>query len=175
MEEEILVNPEISIEYTTFEELVAENSGHELDYLELVSRDPLSMDTATLAFSLNRFIRMSGPLMEKLLLTLDEDDPPGLKEIFESKGLELDKNQAQRLRNIIFSFRDSDEGEASFNLVKALQVMTIARQRRRVILNLGESYKTPNEGWIEEDFDGDEGASEMVRSIEDPHWHEREE
>ncbi len=114
MEEEILVNPEISIEYTTFEELVAENSGHELDYLELVSRDPLSMDTATLAFSLNRFIRMSGPLMEKLLLTLDEDDPPGLKEIFESKGLELDKNQAQRLRNIIFSFRDSGDGEAGF-------------------------------------------------------------
>jgi hypothetical protein len=44
-----------------------------------------------------------------------------------------------------------------------------------VILNLGESYKTPDEGWIEEDFGGDEGAREMVRSIEDPHWDGREE
>ncbi len=175
MEEEILVNPEISAIYETFEELMAENSGHELDYLELVSLDPLSMDTATLAFSLSRFVRMSGPLMEKLLLTLGEDDSPGLKEIFESKGLELDKNQAQKLRNIIFSFRDSEDGEAGSNLVKALQLMTISRQRRRVTLNLGESYKAPDEGWIEEDFGGDENAREMVRSIEDPHWDEREE
>ncbi len=175
MEEEILVNPEISAIYETFEELMAENSGHELDYLELVSLDPLSMDTATLAFSLSRFIRMSGPLMEKLLLTLAEDDSPGLREIFESKGLELDKNQAEKLRNIIFSFRDSEDGEAGSNLVKALQLMTISRQRRRVTLNLGESYKAPDEGWIEEDFGGDESAREMVRSIEDPHWDEREE
>ncbi|MFH0960158.1 MAG: hypothetical protein V1897_15805 [Pseudomonadota bacterium] len=175
MEEEILVNPDISAEYRTFEELVAENSGHELDYLELVSRDPLSMDSATLAFSLSRFMRLSGPLMEKLLLSLGEEDSPGLKEIFQSKGVELDKNQAQKLRNIFISFRDSKDSEAGLNLVKALQVMTIARQRQRVTLNLGESYKTPNEGWIEEDFGGDEGAREMVRAIEDPHWDEREE
>ena len=81
MEEEILVIPEISVEYRTFEELITENSGHELEYLELVSKDPLSIDAATLAFSLSRFLRMSGPLMETLLLTLGEDDPPELMEI----------------------------------------------------------------------------------------------
>lgn len=175
MEEEILVIPEISAEYRTFEELITENSGHELEYLELVSKDPVSMDAATLAFSLSRFLRMSGPLMEKLLLTLGEDDPPELMEILKTKGLELDRNQAEKLRHIVVSFKDSEDGEAGPNLVRALQIITIARQRPRVILNLGESYKAPNEGWLEEDFGGDEGAWEMVKSIEDPRWDQREE
>ncbi len=59
MEEEILVNPEISAEFRTFEELVSENTGNELEYLNLVEKDPIAMDSATLAFSLSRFMRLS--------------------------------------------------------------------------------------------------------------------
>ena len=59
-------------------------------------------------------------------------------------------------------------------LVKALQIMTITRQRRRVTLNLGESYKAPDEGWLEEDFGGDEGILETVKAVEDPRWNQQE-
>jgi len=174
MEEEILANPNISEEYRTFEELVSENTGHELDYLDLVAKDPSSMDAATLAFSMNNLIRLSGSLMEKLLVSLNQDDAPNLKEILETKGIDLDKKQASKLKNIIFAFRDSNDEETRDVLVKALQIMTITRQRRRVTLNLGESYKAPDEGWLEEDFGGDEGILETIKSVEDPRWNEQE-
>lgn len=174
MEDEILVNPDISAEYSTFEELVSENTGNELDYLDLVAKDPQSMDAATLAFSLSRFMRLSGPLMEKLLVSLSQDDSPDLKDIFQTKGIELDKTQATKLRNIFLAFRDSQDEEASATLVRALQIVTIVRQRRRVTLNLGESFRVPDEGWLEEDFGGDEIALEMVKSIEDPQWIQQE-
>ena len=71
MEEEILANPDISAEFRTFEELVFENSGHEVDYLNLVSKDPSIMDVATLSFAMSSLMRLSGPLMEKLLESLE--------------------------------------------------------------------------------------------------------
>ncbi len=174
MEEEIVANPNISAEYSTFEELVSENTGHELDYLDLVTKDPSSMDAATLAFSMNNLIRLSGSLVEKLLVSLNQDNAPNLKEILETKGIDLDKTQAPKLKNIIFAFRDSKDEETRDVLVKALQIMTITRQRRRVTLNLGESYKAPDEGWLEEDFGGDEGILETIKAVEDPRWNEQE-
>lgn len=174
MEEEILVNPEISAEFRTFEELVSENTGNELEYLNLVEKDPVAMDSATLAFSLSRFMRLSRKLMDNLLGSLNQDDAPDLNDILEIKGIDLDKTNAGKLRNIIFAFRDTPNEEARGALVKALQIMTITRERRRVTLNLGEAYKDPEEGWLAEDFGDDEGALEMVRAIEDPRWNEEE-
>ncbi len=174
MEEEILANPDISAEFRTFEEFALENSGHELDYLDLVSKDPSAMDAATLSFALNSLVRLSGPLMIKLLESLNQDNLPDLKEIIETKGIDLDKKHASELKKIIFAFRDSSDEETRGNLVKALQIMTIFRQRRRVTLNLGESYKAPDEGWLDEDFGGDEGILETVRAIEDPRWNQQE-
>ncbi|MCL5125028.1 MAG: hypothetical protein M1511_11120 [Deltaproteobacteria bacterium] len=174
MEEEILANPIISAEFRTYEELASDYAGHELDYLDLVTKEPISMDSATLAFSLSGFMRLSTTLMEKLLGSLNEDETPDLKEILENKGIDLDKSQAQKLRNIIFAFRDCEDEETRGILVRAFQIMTISRQRRRVILNLGESYKEPEEGWLEEDFGGDDSLLETVRSVEDPRWNEQE-
>ncbi|MGC8658747.1 MAG: hypothetical protein ACP5U1_06705 [Desulfomonilaceae bacterium] len=174
MEEEILANPIISAEFRTYEELVSDYAGHERDYLNLVTKDPASMDSATLAFSLSGFMRLSSTLMEKLLGTLNDDETPALQDILETKGIDLDKSQAQKLRGIIFAFRDSEDEETRGILVRAFQIMTIARQRRRVTLNLGESYKEPEEGWLEEDFGGDDSLMETVKSIEDPRWSEQE-
>lgn len=174
MEEEILANPDISAEFRTFEELVFENSGHEVDYLNLVSKDPSIMDVATLSFAMSSLMRLSGPLMEKLLESLSQDDLPDLKEILEIKGIDLDKKHASKLKNIIFTFRDSNDEETRGKLVKALQIMTIVRQRRRIALNLGESYRAPDEGWLDEDFGGDEGILETVKAVEDPRWNQQE-
>ncbi|MGC8603970.1 MAG: hypothetical protein ACP5VS_09805 [Desulfomonilaceae bacterium] len=174
MEEEILANPIISAEYRTFEELVSENAGHEIDYLDLIAKDPRSMDSATLAFSLNSFLRLSGNLMETLLGSLNNDETPDIREILDARGIDLDKSHAHKLRDIIFKFRDSEDEETREKLVKALQIMAILRQRSRVSLNLGESYKPPDEGWLEEDFGGDEGILETVRAVEDPRWNEQE-
>ena len=58
--------------------------------------------------------------------------------------------------------------------VKALQIMTNVRQRRRITLNLGESYRAPDEGWLDEDFGGDEGILETVKAVEDPRWNQQE-
>jgi len=59
-------------------------------------------------------------------------------------------------------------------MVKALQLMTIGRERRRVMLSFGETYAPPNEGWLPEDFGGDDTTYETIRSIEDPRWMESE-
>ncbi len=61
------------------------------------------------------------------------------------------------------------------NLVRALQLLTITRERKKVVLNLAESYAPPDEGWLEEDFGGDDAMLETVRAIEDPHWINAEE
>ena len=174
MEEEILAIPDISAEFRTFEELLLENSGHELEYLDLVSKDPSVMDSATLSFAINSLVRLSGPLMEKLVESLNQDDLPDLKEIIETKGIDLDKKHASKLKKIIFAFRDSSDEETRGNFVKALQILTIVRQRRRVTLNLGESYRAPDEGWLDEDFGGDEGILETVKAVEDPRWNQQE-
>ncbi len=101
--------------------------------------------------------------------------PPSLESILATKGIQLDKARAEILRNVIFAFRDSTDEEGRSVLIRALQLMAISRERRRVILNLGESYSPPDEGWTEEDFGGDDSMLETVRAIEDPRWVTEEE
>jgi hypothetical protein len=113
--------------------------------------------------------------MDVLLKTVDGDVTPDLPGILATKGIQLDKNRAAGLREVIFAFRDSADEETKLNLIKALQILTISRERRRVILNLGESYRAPEEGWTDEDFGGDDSLLEAVRAVEDPRWKETEE
>jgi hypothetical protein len=174
-EDEILVSPELSQEFRLFEEFCEENTGQELTYLEVVQRNPLEMDAVTLAFCLRHLIRLSRGLMDVLLKTVDGDLTPDLPSILATKGIQLDKNRAAGLREVIFAFRDSADEETKLNLIKALQILTISRERRRVILNLGESYRAPEEGWTDEDFGGDDSLLEAVRAVEDPRWKETEE
>jgi len=173
-EEEIIVSPELSEEFKSLEEFCSENSGRELDYLGVVESNPLQMDSLTLAFSMRHFLRLSRNLMNLLVNSLNGDTAPTLKEVLATKGIDLDKSQAARLRQIIFAFRDSVDDEIAANMVKALQLMTISRERRRVMLSLGETYAPPDEGWLPEDFGGDDTTYETIRSIEDPRWMERE-
>jgi hypothetical protein len=176
LDDEIPVSPEISEEFTSFEEFCSENTGRELQYLEVVGKSPLEMDAVTLAFSMRHLVRLSRGLMDMLLGSLNDDSVPLLENILAAKGLQLDKTHAPILRDVIFAFRDSSEKEETSSiLVRAFQLMTISRERRRVVLNLGESYAPPDEGWTQEDFGGDDSMLETVRSIEDPRWTTAEE
>jgi len=173
-EEDIIVSPELSEEFKSLEEFCSENSGRELDYLDVVAASPLQMDSLTLAFSMRHFLRLSRSLTDLLANSLNGETAPSLSEILATKGIDLDKSQAARLRHIIFAFRDSADDEVVANMVKALQLMTIGRERRRVMLSFGETYAPPNEGWLPEDFGGDDTTYETIRSIEDPRWMESE-
>jgi hypothetical protein len=174
-DEEIVVSPEVSEQYANFEEFCFENTGNELTYLEVVTKSPLEMDAVTLAFCLRHLVRLSRGLMDMLLESLKDDSQPALKDLLESKGIQLDKSQAVRLRDVIFAFRDNGDEESQRTLVTALQLMTISRERSRIVLNLGESYYPPDEGWTAEDFGDDESMLEAVRAIEDPHWTDTDE
>jgi hypothetical protein len=173
-DDEILVSPEVSEQFMSFEEFCSENMGNELAYLEVVEKTPLEMDPLTLAFSLRHLMRLSRGLMDLVLESLRNESELTLGEILLARGIELGKAHANRVRTIIFSFRDSENEEARRNLVTALQLMTISRERRRVVLSLGESYSPPDEGWTAEDFGNDDTMLETVRAIEDPHWTETE-
>jgi hypothetical protein len=175
IEEEIVISPDISQDFQSFEEFCAENSGRELAYLELVAKNPLDMDAVTLAFSMRHLIRLSRELMDMLLESFKNESSLELTDILAVKGIQLDKIHSARLRDIIFAFRDCQDSEFSASLVRAFQLMTISRERRKVVLNLGESYAPPEEGWIQEDFGGDDSMLETVRAIEDPHWINAEE
>ncbi len=170
LDEEIVIGPELSHDFQNFEELYAENSGQELQYLDIVSRTPLEIDPVTLAFSLTRFLRLSQGLMDKLLASMSEDSEPELKAVLALRGIKLDLKNADKLRNVIFAFRDSQEPERARILVRALQIMTILRERKRVTLNLEESYAAPDDSWTAEDFGGDDTLLDTVRAIEDPYW-----
>lgn len=174
-DEEILVSPELSHDFTNFEELCSENGGSELPYLEMTSRSPLEIDPATLAFSMRHVVRLSRELLDLLLGSLNEDSAVNLKAILNSKGIQLDKNHADALRQIIFAFRDSENHEVRENLTRAFQLIAMSRERHRIALSLEESYAPAQEGWTEEDFGGDETLLETVRAIEDPHWIKTEE
>ncbi len=175
LDDEIPVSPEISEDFASFEEFCSENTGRELQYLEVVCKNPLDMDAVTLAFSIRHLVRLSRGLMDMLLGSLNDDSMPPLEDVLAVKGLQLDKSHAPTLREVIFSFRDVPDKEISSNLVRAFQLMTIGRERGRVALNLGESYAPPEEGWTPEDFGGDDSMLETVRSIEDPRWTTAEE
>ncbi len=174
-DDEIEVGSELSEEFQSFEEFCAENSGREQAYLDMVSSNPLEMDAVTLAFSLRHMVRLSRGLMDTLLKSLNSDSSPPLKDLLAVKGIQLDKSRSAELRHIVFAFRDSSDEERSSTLVRALQLMSIGRERKRVKLHLGESYQAPGEGWLAEDFGGDDSLLETVRTIEDPHWKETEE
>lgn len=174
-EDNIGLPPDISLEYVSFEEFCSENIGRELLYLGLVEENPLDMDTITIAFSIRHLVRLSKPLRDKLLECAVTEEQPGVKALLALKGIELDKNQAQALRTIIFAYRDSGDEEIENRLVRALQLLAVSRERERVILNAGETYRPPDEGWSEEDFDGDEYGLATVRSIEDSDWRRSEE
>jgi hypothetical protein len=174
-DEEIVISPDISQDFQSFEEFCAENSGRELAYLELVAKNPLDMDSVTLAFSMRHLVRLSRGLMDMLLESFKNESSPELTDILAVKGIQLDKTHSARLRDVIFAFRDCQDSEFSASLVRAFQLMTISRERKKVVLNLGESYAPPEEGWTQEDFGGDDSMFETVRAIEDPHWINAEE
>jgi hypothetical protein len=174
-QQEIHANPEISLDYKTFEEFCSENSGTEMAYLEVVAKNPLEMDAVTIAFSMRHLLRLSTGVIDQLLVSLPHDEAPELSAILATKGIHLDKTHAGSLRDVIFAFRNCEDVERQVPFVKALQLMTISRERRRVVLNLGESYNPPDEGWTEEDFGGDDSLLQTVRSIEDPRWNRDEE
>ncbi|MFH0823172.1 MAG: hypothetical protein V2B18_10515 [Pseudomonadota bacterium] len=174
-DQEYLVSPELSMEFQSFEEFCSDNTGQELTYLEMVSTDPLEMDPVTLAFSVRRLVRLSRDLLDLLLESLAEEFPPEPERIWEVKGIQLDKSRSDTLRPILFSFRDCADPEVAGRLSKALQLLAISRERKKVTLQLGEAYNNPEEGWTLEDFGGDESLLETVRSVEDPYWVESEE
>ena len=167
LDDEIIAGPEVSEEFARFEEFCTENTGREVAYLQMVKSSPLEMDPVTLAFCMRHLVRMSDGLTQMLLSTLDNDPPPELRTVLDAHGIQLDKSQAEDLRRIIFSFRDSPDEECRLPLVRAFQLMTIGRYRGRVALSLGESYSPPDEGWTLEDVGDDEFALETVRTIEE--------
>jgi len=175
LDEEIVIGPELSHDFQNFEELYAENSGQELQYLEIVSKNPLEIDPVTLAFSLTQFLRLSQDLMDTLLKSISDDSEPELKTVLAMHGIQLDKRNVGTLRQVIFAYRDSGEPDRQRNLVRALELITILRQRKRVVLNLEESYAAPDDSWNAEDFGGDDTLMETVRAIEDPYWISTEE
>ncbi|HMK34606.1 MAG TPA: hypothetical protein VK463_06050 [Desulfomonilaceae bacterium] len=174
-DEEILISPEISQDFQSFEEFCGENAGRERAYLELVAKNPLDMDAVTLAFTMRHLVRLSRHLMDMLLESFRNESVPELADILAVRGVQLDKTQSALLRDVIFAFRDSHDSEFSATLVRAFQLMTISRERNKVALNLGEAYSPPEEGWTQEDFGGDDSMLETVRAIEDPHWVNAEE
>jgi hypothetical protein len=175
IDDEVVVGPDISQDFQSFEEFCAENSGRELAYLDLVAKNPLDMDPVTIAFSMRHLVRLSGNLLDMLLESFKNESGPKLADILAVKGIQLDKTHSTRLRDIIFAFRDCQDSEFSESLVRVFQLMAISRERKRVVLNLGESYAPPEEGWTYEDFGGDDSMFETVRAIEDPHWINAEE
>lgn len=175
IDDEILINPEFSAEFRSFEEFCDENSGSEKMYLELIANNPTVMDSVTIAFCIRSMLKLSREFMDKVLASVIDDKVPDLMELLATKGIQLDKNHSGQLRQIIFAFRDSDDDQIRTELARAFTLVTLTRERRRIILNIGESYKPPDEGWLEEDFGGDESAYEMVRAIENPHWSIEEE
>ena len=174
-EDEIQVGSELSEEFRSFEEFCTENAGREQAYLELVSSNPLEMDAVTLAFCLRHMFRLSKDLMNLILKSLGDDEKPTLSDLLATKGIQLDKSRASELRDIIFAFRDTPDELVSSTMVRAFQLMTIGRERKRVKLQVGEAYERYDEGWLAEDFGGDESLLETVRAIEDPHWKDSEE
>lgn len=173
-DDELLIGPEMSQEFRNFEEFCSDNSSHELTYFALVSQNPLAMDSITLAFSMRRLVRLSKELLEMLLTSAVEERDPTIKDVLDLKGIQLDKSRAAELRNIIFAFRDTDDDEAAHVIVRAFQLIAMARERTRIGFNLAESYQPPQEGWTTEDFDGDDLAYETIRAVEDPHWNSTE-
>lgn len=174
-DDEIVINPELSAEFRSFEEFCEENSGSETLYLDLIIKDPTVMDAVTLAFCMRRLVKLSKEFMDKVFVCAKNDELPELNELLSLKGIQLDKNHSGKLRDIIFAFRDSADEYKRSEMAKALTLVTLTRERKRIVLNLGESYKPPDEGWLAEDFDGDDSAYEMVRAVENPHWTGEEE
>jgi len=173
--DEIQVNQELSEEFRAFEEFCGENTGSELVYFGVVKKDPLAMDPVTLAFTMQNLVRLSRELMDQIIPTLNDEAQITLGEILSSKGIQLDKKLAQDLRLVLFAFRDEEDESIAVNMVRAFQLMTIGRERKRVVFNFGESYAPPDEGWTAEDFAGDDTMFEAVRSVEDPRWNHDEE
>jgi hypothetical protein len=174
-DEEIIVTADLSEEFKGFEEFCAENAGRESVYLQMVAEKPLEMDSITLAFSMRHLVRLSKDLMEMLLKSTASEDSPDLAALLASKGIQLDKSNAEALRKVIFAFRDAPDQDSSGTLVRSFQLMTMSRQRRRIKLSLTESYSPAEEGWLVEDFGGDDSLLETVRAIETPHWVQTEE
>jgi hypothetical protein len=167
---EILVSPELSQEFRNFMEFCSENSGQELIYFDVVQQNAIEMDAVTLAFSIRHLVRLSRPLIDMLLASVNGDNDPDIAAVLGIKGIQLDKTHAENLRGIIFAFRDVDEPEKQLTLVRALQLMAMGREPGRLVFSHEESYAPPQDGWTSEDFGGDESLLETVRSIEDPHW-----
>ncbi|MBM4329577.1 MAG: hypothetical protein FJ118_20750 [Deltaproteobacteria bacterium] len=174
-DEEIIVTADLSEEFRGFEEFCVENAGRESVYLRMVAEKPLEMDSITLAFSMRHLVRLSKDLMEMLLKSVTNEDSPDLATMLGTKGIQLDKSNAEALRKIIFAFKDAPDQESSGALARAFQLMTMSRHRRRIKLTLTESYAPSEEGWLAEDFGGDDSLLETVRSIESPHWTQTEE
>ncbi len=171
----ISVDPLLSEEFVSFEEFCTENAGRELSYFEMVIGNPLEMDSMTLAFTMKHMLRFSRELQDLLLKSLDGGSTPDLPAILGIKGIQLDKNYATSVRDVIFAFRECSDPDTSCKLVRALQLMTMTRERQKVKLNLSESYLPPDEGWTSEDYGDDENVMAAVRSVEDTHWTETEE
>jgi predicted nucleic acid-binding protein len=168
--DEIPVGPEMSREFQSFDEFCAENTGTELTYLDLVAKSPLDMDPVTLAFSMRHHVRLSKELLDRLLQSLQDEFPPPLDEILATKGIQLDKKRAEELRSVVFAFRDAPDEDHQANFVKALQLVAMTREKKKLVFSFDESYSPPEEGWTREDFGGDENALAAVRSLEDPQW-----
>lgn len=175
IDDEIVINPELSAEFRSFEEFCDENSGSEKMYLELIANNPTVMDSVTIAFCMRRLLKLSREFMDKVFSAVKDDNLPDLKELLATKGIRLDKNYSEKLRDIVFAFRDSHDEQIRAELAKAFTLITLTREKNRIVFNLGESYRPPEEGWLTEDFDGDETAYEMVRAVENPHWSSEEE
>ncbi len=175
IDDEIVINPELSAEFRSFEEFCDENSGSEKMYLELIAQNPTAMDSVTIAFCMRRLVKLSKEFVERVFISVKDDEIPDLTDLLATKGIQLDKNHSGKLREIIFAFRDSEDEQTRAELSKALTLITLTREKRRVVFNVGESYKPPDEGWLAEDFDGDDSAYEMVRAVENPHWSGEEE
>ncbi len=175
IDDEIVINPELSADFRSFEEFCDENSGSEKMYLELIAKNPTVMDSVTIAFCIRRLVKLSKEFADRVLFSVKEDEIPDLTQLLGTKGIQLDKNHSGKLREIIFAFRDSDDEQIRAELSKAFTLITLAREKKRVVFNVGESYKPPDEGWLAEDFDGDDTAYEMVRAVENPQWSGEEE
>ena len=173
--QEVLVSPELSLEFRNFQEFCMENSGQELLYFDVVRNNPREMDPVTLAFSLRHLLRLSRPLMDMLLQSVNGDMEPDMAAVLATKGIQLDKSRAGELREIVFAFRDIEDPEPQSSFVRALQLMTMSRNSQDLLLSLEEAYMPPEEGWTAEDFGDDESLFETVRAIEDPYWIKTEE
>ena len=59
IDDEIVINPELSADFRSFEEFCDENSGSEKMYLELIAKNPTVMDSVTIAFCIRRLVKLS--------------------------------------------------------------------------------------------------------------------